>query len=1119
MTVGQQGESREGYRLDRLEVYNWGTFHERVWTLNLRCESGLLTGDIGSGKSTLVDALTTLLVPSQRLAYNRAAGADARERTLRSYVLGHYKSERGEGAGARPVALRETNTYSVILARFVAESLGAGSSVTIAQVFWPKDIEGQPARFFVVAEADLSTAEHFAGFGENVVDLKKRLRKLARVEVHETFPPYGASFRRKLGIDGEQALDLFHQTVSMKSVGSLTEFVREHMLPPLAIEPRVDALIVHFDDLNRAHEAVLKAKAQIDKLDPLVIGCRQIEELRRTAAENVACRDALRPWFGAIKVDLLRRRIASLDGELDRLKVRIDEASEREDDLRRKRDDVKQAIFMNGGDRLERLRADIKQKTMERDARHQKASEYLVLGRAVELPAPVDADAFADNVRLVAERYARTIHDLGEIQNEVVERKVAFGELRREHSELATEVASLRRRRSNLPSHTLAVRAQLCAELGIREEALPFVGELIEVRSDAREWEGAIERLLHGFALSLLVPSADYGDVSAWVDRTHLGQRLVYFRVQSATRPPQASLGPSSLVRKLSIKPDSAMYPWLDAELARRFDYACATSLEEFRREKRAITRNGQIKGSEGRHEKDDRHRIDDRSRYVLGWSNKAKIEALEQKAKQLEGRMQDLGATIAAHEARQRAHEDARRALEQLTGFKSFREIDWKPLVVEISELDHERQRLESESDALRVLEAQLTELEADIKSAVDTLKDLNARSENQHLLRKQAQDMFEESAEREAAASEEVRRDIFPHLVEMRSELLEGKPFTVESCDARERELRDALQSRIDALGKRADRLRDSVVADMQAYRNAYPIDTQEVDATLEAAPEYAAMLDRLRSDDLPRFEVRFKELLNENTIREVANFQSQLHRERHDIKERIEIINGSLRALDYNPGRFVVLEVVPATDVEVRDFQAELRACTEGAIGGAHDDAYSEEKFLQVKRIIERFRGREGSSDADRRWTRKVTDVRNWFTFAASERWRENDKEHEHYADTGGKSGGQKEKLAYTVLAASIAYQFGIEKDVARPRAFRCVVIDEAFGRGSDESARYGLELFQNLRLQLLIVTPLQKIHVIEPYVAAVGFVHNEDGRRSMLRNLTIEEYRAERAVRAG
>jgi uncharacterized protein YPO0396 len=50
-----------------------------------------------------------------------------------------------------------------------------------------------------------------------------------------------------------------------------------------------------------------------------------------------------------------------------------------------------------------------------------------------------------------------------------------------------------------------------------------------------------------------------------------------------------------------------------------------------------------------------------------------------------------------------------------------------------------------------------------------------------------------------------------------------------------------------------------------------------------------------------------------------------------------------------------------------------------------------------------------------------------------------------------------------------------------------------------------------------LQLLIVTPLQKIHVIEPFVASVGFVHSDGDRLSLLRNLTIEEYRAELAAR--
>lgn len=89
---------RSGFRLSRFEVYNWGTFHNQVWSLDLGGENALLTGDIGSGKSTFVDAITTLLVPPQKIVYNKAAGADSKERDLKSYVLGHYKWERGESS-------------------------------------------------------------------------------------------------------------------------------------------------------------------------------------------------------------------------------------------------------------------------------------------------------------------------------------------------------------------------------------------------------------------------------------------------------------------------------------------------------------------------------------------------------------------------------------------------------------------------------------------------------------------------------------------------------------------------------------------------------------------------------------------------------------------------------------------------------------------------------------------------------------------------------------------------------------------------------------------------------------------------------------------------------------
>ncbi len=331
----------------------------------------------------------------------------------------------------------------------------------------------------------------------------------------------------------------------------------------------------------------------------------------------------------------------------------------------------------------------------------------------------------------------------------------------------------------------------------------------------------------------------------------------------------------------------------------------------------------------------------------------------------------------------------------------------------------------------------------------------------------------------------------------------------------ESQQRRLREALQTRIDSHDKAAGRLREKIVEHMQLYKAGYPAESAEMDARTEALPEYRRRLQVLRDDDLPRFEARFKELLNKETINSMAAFQAHLQKRRHEIEEKIRVINASLRSIEYDRslGTYIELMALSSPDVEVRDFQTSLRACISG--GDDSGEFYTEQKFLQVKALVERITGREGQADLDARWTVKVTDVRNWFEFGAVERWRADNLEREFYRDSSGKSGGQKERLAYTILAAALAYQFGLDESGTRKgRRFRFVVIDEAFGRGSDESTRYGLELFRTLDLQLLIVTPLQKIAVIEDYIAAVHFVHNEGGANSMVQNLTIEEYRVRR-----
>ena len=1105
-------DNRAGFRLQRLELLNWGTFDKRVWRYELNGRNSLLTGDIGSGKSTLIDAITTLLVPAHRVAYNKAAGAESRERTLRSYVLGHYKSEHNDVTGnSRSVSLRDTSEYSVILGVFRNE--GYVQDVTLAQVFWFRDQHGGiPSRLYVAAERAMTIDRDFVGFGAEITSLRKKLRG-ARCEIFDSFPPYGAWFRRRFGIEHEQALELFHQTVSMKSVGNLNDFVRNHMLEPFDVDSRIKALIHHFDDLDRAHEAVLKAKRQVELLTPLVTdGLRYVD-----LVSDIQClregRDALRPYFARIKCEMLDRRLDSLKEDTARLDTRMERLSMQRDNGQVEVSNLERARRDNGGDRLEQLANDIRLKEIEKTQRREKAERHTALLTRIEETPPTDEAAFIAQRKSIGARTESLREHMAGLDNNKSEEDFALRNELEEYKTLSEEIDGIKDRKSNISVAQIRIREAICEALSINEEELPFAGELIQVRNNERDWEGATERLLRGFGLSMLTPDEHYKKVAEWVDHRRLGARLVYFHVRPGKKAQTAGLHPQSLVKKLEIKPDSPYYEWLEQELHIRFDMACCDTSEQFRREARAINRVGHIKDHTGRHEKDDRSRIDDRSRYVLGWSNADKLRTLRDRQESLEKQLVARKRRIADIRQKREQFERQCDALSRLDEFDRYADIDWRSLAREIATLTEERARLEASSNILQ-------ELGRQIKAAQDklaeTLKKLNEalvkhgeiknRIDTTQELRNQAWAICNATP----LDGEQIAR-----LDGWRNEAQGERQLSVESCDNREQEVRKWLQERIDAETKRLESLTERIVNAMRGFKEEFKAETVEMDVSLAALDEYARMLDGLKRDDLPRFEARFKELLNVNTINEIANFNAQLARERETIKERVDFINHSLETIDYNPGRFIRLMAQPSPDVEIRDFQQEMRACTEGALTGSADEQYSEMKFLQVKAVINRFRGREGLAETDRRWTTKVTDVRNWFLFSASERWREDGAEHEHYSDSGGKSGGQKEKLAYTVLAASLAYQFGLEEGEVRSRSFRFVVIDEAFGRGTDESARHGLSLFQRFNLQLLIATPLQKIHIIEPFVASVGFVHNEDGRDSRLRCLTIEEYRAHKA----
>jgi uncharacterized protein YPO0396 len=161
--------------------------------------------------------------------------------------------------------------------------------------------------------------------------------------------------------------------------------------------------------------------------------------------------------------------------------------------------------------------------------------------------------------------------------------------------------------------------------------------------------------------------------------------------------------------------------------------------------------------------------------------------------------------------------------------------------------------------------------------------------------------------------------------------------------------------------------------------------------------------------------------------------------------------------------------------------------------------------EARYLRIEKLIVRLR-------EEHRWRDKVTDVRRWFDFVAREIDDATGEERGSYEDSTGQSGGERAKLAFTILVAAIAYQYDIDPDQPANSRFHFVVVDEMFSKVDDQYAEYALELFKKFGLQLLIVAPLDaKARVTEPYVGSyLHVMKDHDTSHSEIFSMTAREF---------
>ncbi len=1073
------GPRDEQFRMRRLQVFNWGTFTGLV-DIPIAERGFLFVGRSGSGKSTLLDAMSALLVPPSQVDFNaaaREADRSGRDRNLASYVRGAWADQHDSDSGEIATQyLRKGTTWSALALEY-RNALGA--TVSLIRLFWISGNGSAAAdvrRHYMVTERPFDVARDLEGFD---LDLR-RLRARLGDEVHhfDAFAGYAERFRRLLGIQNEMALKLLHKTQSAKNLGDLNHFLRSFMLDEPETFTAADRLVTDFSELDAAHKAVVVAREQVGVLAPARHAYDDLQKLRREIS-------ALREQQQGVDLFREQRRLMLLDGRMAELQVQTQalegEATQRKQLLEnhdQRLVDLERQRREQGGDAVDQLEREREQIVRERDERLRRRGKLESACNELGWSLSSNARGFAE---LVGQ--ARELIDGAREQTTALEEKMDTvkrdsGQAAQRFAAVRAEIDALKRHPSNIPAPVQAMRARLCQELGWSENAVPFVGELLQVKDEHVAWRGAIERVLHGFALSLLVDEHQYGEVAAWVNKTHLGGKLVYYRVNRVEAFGKRKPESRSLVHRLDVR-DHAHGEWLQAELARRFDYACVDTAAALRQADRAITREGQVKHPGDRYEKDDRRAVDDRRHWILGFDSRDKLGLFEKEGGELAQAIARSGDALTALKTQRERDGDRRVAAATLMGVE-WEEIDVAPKLQRLGDIEAQLRQL-SEGDAnLQELARQLDMERSQRLHAAKAYEDVAAERIAVERERRGI------GAQRDACAARAGAASLTPVQAEGLHSRLPAQPaLSLENIDSQFRTLERSLHDVLNGQAAEDSGLVQAIEECFRSFCRRWPQDSGDFTPRLDSAEAFLARLRRLELDGLPKHEARFFELLQSQSKQDLLVLQKHMTEARKSIGQRMEEVNESLERVPFNRGTLLQIEVTDRGLQEVRDFQGQLRDVL--MQHQTDDRERAETQFAVLRQLVERL----GAQDPEhRRWREQVLDVRLHVEFVGVEVEVDTRRQVEVYRSGAGKSGGQRQKLATTCLAAALRYQLGGE-DGHLPR-YAAVVLDEAFDKADNEFTALAMNIFDNFGFQMVVATPLKSVMTLEPFIGGACFV---------------------------
>jgi len=1114
-----------GYRLNYMELFNWGTFHNKVYRIEPRGNNSLLTGANASGKSTLIDALLTLLVPAKKdRFYNQSSGNEKKgDRTEETYVLGNYGNMQSEGeASTRKQQLRDKNTYSVILASFTNNFKNV---VTLFQVRW--FVNGELKCTFGFSTKALHITDDFStfdakGYWRKTLDRKYNVNvPKKQIEFYDTIKDYKDRIVHSMGLRSDKALTLFNQIVGVKVLNDLDDFIRNNMLEQRDTEEEYNRLNDSFARLIEARTTIEKVSEQIEQLKPIDEKARQLENIAKALRELQTTREMTVYWFAQKNMEMANAKLVELNEKLSKLNEELTKLNADKEELKERERSLSLAIENdNVGQQIKAIEKEMLGLERTKQSRQKKFDEYNKKVREVgfsENPAEVQFLENREKARAERDNCEATLNEKNE------EWRLAKNEEERIGEAITSNIETLntlQKNKNNISGRVAEIREMILQEVHAKPEEVPFIGELIRVKDSEKVWENSIEKILHNFALRLVVPEKYYRQVSQFVNGHDLQGRIVYQRYEntiSLTSFQFREYNENSLIEKIEFNPKSIYSEWVKDVIIENYNYICVDDLDEFYRYgEKVVTKEGLIKSTHNKHEKDDRPQINRRENYVLGWNNKEKIAAikeivrgLQDDQKQKVNDIREINTKIKEIGKRKDCFDDIFKL------YTKYEEINWEETARTIQEKKEEKENLEAANSKVKELQEQLQK----VQTALKTLEDVTIKSKDREIYQieqvelvtankrlVEAQSILNTTGVVDVSSFEGSNPEVLDINYDNSEERQKSFQSNIKQQEEEKKEEKNKIEREVSALITQFKNPSEEILQKYRDWRS--DVHTLPDAQHLHLISEYQKFYEKLKKEDLVRHEQRFNSYLHETLTNQVSSFRMFFVGWEKSIKDTIEMLNKSLKAIDFStsPSTYIQLVNFKKANTDIAEFRKEL----EGAIPNIREvdasiDGRRNHFEQKIQPLIQHLR--------DEQWRRKGMDVRNWYSYRAEEFYKETEQKRNVYESMGQLSGGEKAQLTYTILGSAIAYQFGLTKDGLQSNSLRFIAIDEAFKAQDEDKARYLISLCKQLHLQLLVVTPSDNIHIVEDDISFVHYVER-NGNESRLFDMPIEIFKEER-----